>query len=173
MSCHISLWCFKYSEWRIDLFGVWRRRVSLGKCVNVSMSGRRGGCTVKQERNWTLKWAKSLVRWNRLHQKKTKQTKKKRKKEKGKITKTTQGPIKVSSKAGWHKSKKQKQNKTNTLFFLLDIFQTADDKTTLKELEESKSNRQVCLTVSWIRVEAEAPHHIKPCKFSWKPPLSL
>lgn len=46
------------------------------------------------------------------------------------------------------KQKKQKQNKTNTLFFLLDIFQTADDKTTLKELEESKSNRQVCLTVS-------------------------
>lgn len=79
---------------------------------------------------------------------KNKTNQKKRKKEKGKITKTTQGPIKVSSKAGWHKSKKQKQNKTNTLFFLLDIFQTADDKTTLKELEESKSNRQVCLTVS-------------------------
>lgn len=71
------------------------------------------------------------------------------------------------------KWKEQKQNQTNTLFFLLDIFQTADDKTTLKELEESKSNRQVCLTVSWIRVEAEAPHHIKPCKVSWKPPLSL
>lgn len=159
MSCCISLWRSKCGKWRIDLFGVWRRRVSLGKCVNVSMSVRRGGCTVKQERNWTPKRAKSLVRWNRLQQKKK--------------SKTTQGPRKVSSKAGWHKSKKQKQNKTNTLFFLLDIFQTADDKTTLKELEESKSNHQVCLTVSWIRVEAEAPHHIKPCKFSWKPPLSL
>ena len=69
-------------------------------------------------------------------------------KKKSQKNKTTQGPRKVSSKAGWHRSKKQKQNKTNTLFFLLDIFQTADDKTTLKELEESKSNRQVCLTVS-------------------------
>lgn len=76
-------------------------------------------------------------------------------------------------KAGTEAEMKKNQNQTNTPFFQLDIFQTADDKTTLKELEESKSNRQVCLTVSWIRVEAEAPHHIKPCKFSWKPPLPL
>lgn len=117
MSCHISLWCFKYSEWRIDLFGVWRRRVSLGKCVNVSMSGRRGGCTVKQERNWTLKWAKSLVRWNRLHQKKTKQTKKKKKKRKRKNNKNNTRPHK-SVEQGRLAQKQKTETKQNKHTFL-------------------------------------------------------
>lgn len=54
----------------------------------------------------------------------------------------------VEARQAGTKARKQKQKKTNTLFFLLDIFQTADDKTTVRELEESKSNHQVCLTVS-------------------------
>lgn len=108
MSCRISPWRAKR---RIDLFGVWRWLVSLGKCVNVSMSVRRGGCTVKQERNWTLKRAKSFVRWNRLHQKKKKKQQDK--------TKQHTAPEKVSSKAGWHKSKKKKgETKQNKHTFL-------------------------------------------------------
>ncbi|KAI4790569.1 hypothetical protein KUCAC02_034545, partial [Chaenocephalus aceratus] len=35
---------------------------------------------------------------------------------------------------------------------------TADDKTTLEELEESKPHRRVRLSASRMRVEAEAPH---------------
>ena len=105
MSCRISPWRAKR---RIDLFGVWRRRVSLGKCVNVSMSVRRGGCTGKQEGNGTLKGAKSLGKKKKTHQKKKKRKKKKKKQQ----DKTKQhGPRKVSSKAGWHKSKKKKKAK--------------------------------------------------------------
>lgn len=67
---------------------------------------------------------------------------------KNKKTRQHKAQEKCRARQAGTKAKKQKQNKTNTLFFLLDIFQTADDKTTLKELEESRSNRQVCLTVS-------------------------
>lgn len=158
MNCRISLWRSECGKWRIDLFGVWRRRVSLGKCVNVSTSVRRGGA----------RWNRSKIGlWNEPNHlwDETDYTRKKKQQHKA--------PEKCQARLAGTKAKKQKQHKTNTLFFLLDIFQTADDKTTLNKLEESKSNRQVCLTVSWIRVEAEAPHHIKPCKFSWKPLLSL
>lgn len=161
MSCRISLWRSKHGEWRIDLFGVWRQRVSLGKCVNVSMSVKRGRGV-------------GGARWNRSEiglrnepnhlRDETDYTRKKK-------TTTTQGLSKVSSKAGWHKSKKTKTKQTH-FSFCLTYFRLQMTKT-LKELEESKSNRQVCLTVSWIHVEAEAPHHIKPCKFSRKLFLSL
>ena len=101
MSCRISPWRAKR---RIDLFGVWRWRVSLGKCVNVSMSVRRGGCTVKQERNWTLKRAKSFVRWNRLHQKK-------KKKKATRQNKTTHGPRKSVEQGRLAQKQKKKKKK--------------------------------------------------------------
>ena len=46
----------------------------------------------------------------------------------------------AGTKAKKKKKKKKGETKQNTLFFLLDIFQPADDKTTVRELEESKSN---------------------------------
>lgn len=73
-----------------------------------------------------------------------KQTTPEEKKKATRQNKTTHGPRKSVEQgrlAQKQKKKKEKQNKTNTLFFLLDIFQPADDKTTVRELEESKSNR--------------------------------
>lgn len=69
--------------------------------VCLSARGEHG-----EEENWALKQAKSRARWNRLHQEK--------KKNNTTIT-TTQGLGKMTSKADWHKNKKN-WNKTHFSF---------------------------------------------------------